>query len=395
MPVDAHQSDVPVVCARCGTPLELAEPRCWACRANRPVEGWPPDPRIGTTVLGRLRLTRRVGYGGTGAIYLAEDPEGGAIAIKLLRADMMRDKAMERRFRLEAVLTKSLNIPQVVQTYDFGQLPDGTSYMTMEYVKGVSLDDVLASQGTVSLDVALEVTRQVLAALAVAHSRGVVHRDLKPGNLILSRDEKGRPLVRILDFGFAKVVADAADGCPATIAHLTKGLSILGTPHYMSPEQCRGLKAIDGRADLYSLGVILYRMVTGVLPFNGETPGDIIQQHIEKAPIPPSARWPDIPLALEGIIMRLLEKDRDRRYPDAAAVLKDLDSAFPSSSPWNLEVLKGAAVPRSELFRRLRAHAVPSQYGPGLGERLPRWFWVAVAAATGAGVAAVVWLVAR
>jgi len=388
----------PRVCHKCGTPLEPADRRCWACRAAVPADGWPADPRVGDVVLGRLSITRRVGYGGTGSIYLCEDPGGGSIAVKLLRPEMTRDPDMVRRFRLEAVLTKSLGIPQVVPTYDFGTLPDGTSYLTMEYVQGVSLDDVLAERGTLSLEVALEVTRQVLAALSAAHARGVIHRDLKPGNLILARDPEGRPLVRILDFGFAKVLAEADDGCPTPVARLTRGLSILGTPHYMSPEQCRGARDIDGRTDLYSAGVILYRMIAGVPPFDADSPGEVIQQHLEKVPVAPSARWPDAPPALDRIVLRLLEKDRDRRYPTAAAALADLDAAYPSSSHWDVSRVEGAAVGRSELFRQIR-HQFQSTGGAGLklpwASRIPWWGWAVAAGVAGAAIAVAAWALLR
>jgi len=310
-------------------------------------------------------LTRRIGYGATGSVYLAEDPvDGGRVAVKLLRPDLTHDPEIVHRFRLEAVLTKSLEIPQVVPAYDFGQLPDGTHYFTMEYVEGVGLDDVLARRGTLPLPTVLTIARQVLAALDVAHSRGVVHRDMKPGNLLLARDPTGQPLVRILDFGFARM-NEARDGSGPQ-RRLTLSRTVMGTPTYMAPEQARGARNLDGRADLYSLGVILYRALAGTAPFTG-TMEEVLRQHLETPPQPPSSRWPDVPPAMDAILMKMLQKDPALRHATAAEVLADLDRAFPSGpSAWDPEEMRASAKSRSELVRLVDRYVMGTRSLPAL-----------------------------
>jgi serine/threonine-protein kinase len=325
-------------------------------------------------------------------VYLAELPGGTErVAVKLLRRELADDPDLLRRFRLEAVVTKSLGVPQVVPTYDFGQLEAGTHYLTMEFVEGTGLDQILASGRKLKVDETVWIARQVLAALAAAHDRGVIHRDLKPGNLLLSRDAAGRPLLRILDFGFARVVADALSGP----RRLTQGHVILGTPCYMAPEQARGSREVDFRADLYSLGVILYRALAGVPPFEGATSLEILQKQQDEKPQPPSAHRPDVPTDLERVILRLLQKDPAGRYANSHAVLADLRNAFPPTGeePCPAPATSPAAS-RSELLRQVGRHVLGTRSIPALPEpaAVRRLLWFAV----GAGVlilAAVVVLV--
>lgn len=346
-------------CHACRTPVEQADLHCAACNARRPAGGWPGDARIGTTILDGLELRERIGYGATGAVYAGVRPGStDEVAVKLLRRDLTENAELVRRFRLEAVVTKSLAIPQVVAARDFGILPDGTHYLTMDRVRGTGLDRVLQATPRLRIDVAVEVARQVLVALDVTHSRGVVHRDLKPGNLILDRDDEGRPLVRILDFGFAKVLADP-DLAPGL--RLTRGLTVMGTPQYMSPEQCRGSRSIDGRTDLYSLGVILYRMLSGVSPFDAPTCAEVIRMQLEQRPEPPSARWPDIPPELDRLVLWLLEKDPDARPRTASNVLGELERHFPErDSRHDIQRTAAVAGHRSEIIRQIDRHVAPS-----------------------------------
>jgi serine/threonine-protein kinase len=347
----------PGVCHRCRRPLADDDATCPSCDANRPAKGWPADPRIGQSLLGGVVVRQRIGSGGSGSIYRAEDPgTGKRLAVKFLHPEMTSDPELVRRFRMEAVLTKTLAIPQVVRTFDFGEGSDGTLYLTMEYVDGLGLDRIIANRGALPLNDALEVARQVLVALAVAHSRCIVHRDLKPGNILLTTDPEGRQLVKILDFGFAKLVADSQTGAAPPVK-LTRVMTVLGTPTYMSPEQGAGVSEVDGRADLYSVGALLYRMVTGCPPFEAESAEEMMKKHAAERPEPPSSRKPGLPPAIDRIVLRLLEKDPAQRYPNAAAVIEDLDREFPSvPHGWSIEDLASRAVTTSTLMREVQRH---------------------------------------
>lgn len=345
------------VCSMCRRPVSSEDEVCGSCDAKRPAKGWPADPRIGQTIVGGLVIRQRIGAGASGCIYMAEDPSTKKrLAVKFLHPELTADQEIVRRFRMEAVLTKTLGIPQIVRTLDFGESSDGTLYLTMEYVEGVGLDHVMATKGALPLKEALEIARQILVALAVAHSRCIVHRDLKPGNVILTRDENGRQLVKILDFGFAKLVADAKTGSAPPV-RLTRAFTVLGTPTYMSPEQGAGVSEVDGRTDLYSLGVLLYRMLTGAPPFEASTAEEMIRKHATERPQPPSLRRSDLPQALDRIVLKLLEKDPAARYASAADVIADLDREFPSTSRlWSIEDVESRAVTTSTLMREVQRH---------------------------------------
>lgn len=366
----------PKACHRCSSPVRAYDERCGRCGQRRPKGDWPPDPRIGSTFLGRLLIRCRLGHGATGAVYLAEEPETGArIAVKFLHKSLSTDEELVKRFRMEAVVTKSLGIPQVVQTYDFGTLEDGTHYMTMEYVEGQSLADMLAC-GPLPLYHTIEIVRQVLLALDVAHRRHVIHRDLKPGNILLTRAPDGRPLVKILDFGFTKVLSEKAQGFFYPV-RVTRDRVILGTPHYMSPEQARGEKDIDGRTDIYSLGVIFFFALTGRPPFDAENPMDVLLEHLEKPPPIPSEVMPLVPKALDKIVLRMLEKDPERRYASAAQVLKDLDEAFPpSEGSWRLEEVSARAASPSQLLRQVGTFVEDPIPTPKMPKRGMPWAYI-------------------
>jgi serine/threonine-protein kinase len=268
--------------------------------------------------LGKYRLLDRVGAGGMGEVYRAfQSGLDRIVAIKLLRR-VLYDELFVQRFQREARSAGSLRHPHIIQVFDFG-VEDGVYYMAMEYVAGATLQRHLHLRGALPLDDALRIASQLADALDYAHTRGVIHRDIKPANVMfIAPDEGGRaPDVVLTDFGLARIKDDAG---------LTTSGVFLGTPYYISPEAAQG-HDVDGRTDLYGLGVILYEMLTGVLPFNADTPTAVIMKHI-LAPVP-SARdlRPDLPDSINQIVTRTLAKLPDERYPSAAAFKTAIDAA--------------------------------------------------------------------
>ena len=268
----------------------------------------------------RYRIVRQIGAGGMGVVFEAEHVHmHRRVAIKLLREALGDDAEAVARLEREAQLTGSLGHPNIVQCLDFGRARDGRVYLAMEWLEGETLEARL-QRAPIDLDTALDVAAQACAGLVAAHARGVVHRDLKPANLFLARDASGTTRVKILDFGIATLVEQQSK--------LTAAGSLLGTPSYMSPEQALG-ETVDERADLYAMGVILYEMSTGVVPFRGESPIAVLHQHSEIMPVPPTERAPErgIPAAVEQIVMRCLAKRASDRYASARELLADLEAA--------------------------------------------------------------------
>jgi len=268
------------------------------------------DPLIDTLFDGRYRIVRKLGAGGMANVYLAEDQElGRRVAIKILNDRHANDDQFVERFRREAKNAAALSHPNIVSIYDRGEA-EGTYYIAMEYLDGRSLKELIVSRGPAPVHVAVEYARQILSALRFAHRHGIVHRDIKPHNVLV--DAEGR--VKVTDFGIAR----------AGTSQMTEAGSIVGTAQYLSPEQARGAD-VDQRSDLYSLGVVLYELLTGEPPFEGDTPVEIAMKHLSTVPEPPSARRPDIPRELDWVVMRALAKDPDGRYQSAEEMDADLD----------------------------------------------------------------------
>jgi serine/threonine-protein kinase len=266
------------------------------------------DPLIGRTVGGRYRLISRLGSGGMSAVYLARHVLiDRLMAIKTLRRDLSQDPVQRDRFLREARAVNRINHENIVEITDFGESDDGMVYLVMEYVPGESLLRLMQSEGPLAPLRALDVAEQIGHGLARAHQMGVVHRDLKPENVLVLQKKKRPDFVKILDFGIAKIL-DAPS--------LTGSQQIFGTPGYIAPEYIQSTR-IDGRADLYSLGVILYEMVTGALPFDYEYPGDLLVKHVTDPPVPPRARDPRVPEAVEALVLRCLRKSPHERFRDA------------------------------------------------------------------------------
>jgi serine/threonine-protein kinase len=268
------------------------------------------DTLIGTLFDGRYQVVRKLGAGGMANVYLAEDQElGRRVAIKILNDRHANDEQFVERFRREAKNAAALSHPNIVSIYDRGEA-EGSYYIAMEYLDGRSLKELIVSRGPAPITVAVEYARQILQALRFAHRHGIVHRDIKPHNVLVDAD--GR--VKVTDFGIAR----------AGTSQMTEAGSIVGTAQYLSPEQARGTN-VDQRSDVYSLGIVLYELLTGTVPFTGDTPVEIAMKHLSTIAEPPSTRRPDIPRDLDLIVMRALAKDPNDRYQSAEEMDADLE----------------------------------------------------------------------
>jgi eukaryotic-like serine/threonine-protein kinase len=269
------------------------------------------SPRSGTVVDERYRLDRKIGSGGMADVWLAEDTElDRKVAIKILHDRFAQDKEFVQRFQREAQSAAGLQHPNVVGIFDRGAF-DGTYFIAMEYVDGPSLKDLV--KGGMTAKDAIDFTRQILNAARFAHRKGIVHRDLKPQNVLI--DDEGR--ARVADFGIARA-GESSD--------ITATGSVMGTAQYISPEQAQG-KPTTPRSDIYSIGVILYEALTGRVPFEGESAVAVALKQVSEAPRRPSATNPNVPPALDAVVMRALAKDPEARFKDADAFLRALDAA--------------------------------------------------------------------
>ncbi len=273
------------------------------------------DQPTGPTVFNdRYELHRKVARGGMADVYLAKDLLlDRQVAVKVLFPEYARDDTFVERFRREAKAAANLNHPNIVAVYDWGEQL-GTYFIVMEYVDGQPLSEIIHSRGAIEPARAAEITCDVADALSFAHRNGVVHRDIKPGNILITPAGQ----VKVADFGIAQ-----AGTSEATQASLTQVGAVMGTATYFSPEQAQG-RPVDPRSDLYSLGCVLYEMLTGHQLFTGDTPLVIAYKHVQEQPVPPSQLAPQVPAALEAIDLRLLAKDPDHRYASADDLLADL-----------------------------------------------------------------------
>jgi eukaryotic-like serine/threonine-protein kinase len=270
---------------------------------------------------GRYELGELIGYGGMAEVHRGRDIRlGREVAIKVLRADLARDPTFLNRFRREAQAAAGLNHPSIVSVYDTGDGDgtDGTSlpYIVMEYVEGRTLRDVLKAEGHLPIRRAMEIVADVCGALDFSHRNGIVHRDIKPANVMITQ----AGAVKVMDFGIARALADNA-------ATVTQTASVIGTAQYLSPEQARG-EAVDARSDVYSTGCLLYELVAGSPPFQGDSPVAVAYQHVRENAAPPSTRNPEVPPALDSIVMKALAKNQLNRYQSAGEMRTDLQRAL-------------------------------------------------------------------
>ncbi|WP_422115639.1 Stk1 family PASTA domain-containing Ser/Thr kinase [Brachybacterium sp. UNK5269] len=279
---------------------------------------------------GRYRLGRVLGTGGMAEVFLAEDTRlHRTVAVKVLRSDLARDANFQERFRREAHSAASLNHPSIVAVYDTGEEHQRTitgvevtiPYIVMEYVQGDTLREHIDPEHPMDAHQAGEIMAALLSALEYSHRAGIVHRDIKPGNIMINQ----AGAVKVMDFGIARAIADATSAMTATQA-------VMGTAQYLSPEQARG-QLVDARSDIYSAACVMYEMLTGRPPFTGDTPVSIAYQHVREEPQPPSAFNPAITRALDAVILTGLAKDREQRYPSAVAFSRDIATAVAGRAP--------------------------------------------------------------
>ncbi len=305
----------------------------------------PLDRAVGSRVAGRYTIVRELGRGGSKRVYLARDALAGLeVAVALLAPEVTHNPITAARFAREARTASALRSPFIVRVYDVGKLEDDTRYLVLEAVLGRGLDEVVRD-GRVEPQQATRWCLEVLAALSEAHSRGVVHRDVKPENVMLARTAAGE-VAKLTDFGLAKVVDAQMDG---SLHLLTAANVVVGTPEYMPPEQWRALR-VDARTDLYATGVLLYEMLTGRLPFEGDTPMAICSRHLLEAPAAFDPALPEAARALEPVVRKALEKDPDARFESALEMAQAISGrtgvqvpreAFVEATPrWDARTLR-------------------------------------------------------
>ncbi|MGB6867637.1 MAG: protein kinase, partial [Candidatus Aminicenantaceae bacterium] len=298
--------DDTIYCGKCATPLHPSKDIGVTKTIETPVEEYPR----GSTFAERYKIIEKLGIGGMGAVYRVEDTNiGQDIALKLIKSDIASDEKTIERFRNELKTTRMISHRNVCRMFDLAET-EGTFYITMEYVSGEDLKNFIRRSGKLDIPKAISIAKEVCEGLSEAHRLGVVHRDLKSNNIMIDKDGNAR----IMDFGIATSIR-------------TKGLTgegiIIGTPEYMSPEQAEA-KGVDHCSDIYSLGVILYEMVTGELPFEGDTPLSIAMKHKGEIPKNPKELNTQIPDDLSGVILKCLEKDKDSRFQSAYDVRSEL-----------------------------------------------------------------------
>jgi beta-lactam-binding protein with PASTA domain/predicted Ser/Thr protein kinase len=329
------------------------------------------DTLSGTLFATRYRIIRKLGGGGMADVYLAEDQElGRRVAVKILHERYANDEQFVERFRREATHAAGLSHPNIVSIFDRGET-NGSYFIVMEYVEGKTLKELIRTRGRCPVAVAIAYTRQILSALRYAHRNGVIHRDIKPHNVIV--DPEGQ--LKVTDFGIARAGA----------SQMTEEGAIIGTAQYLSPEQARGAP-VDQTSDLYSCGVVLYELLTAEVPFTGETPVEIAMKHLSEVPRPPSELRPDIPRDLDLVVLRALAKEPADRYQSAAAMDADLEAVarggrVPSDTTEAATVvLSGGRVVDAPTgvtqVARTGTTGGPAEYTPLGRSRRPLWPWL-------------------
>lgn len=318
----------------------------WPLEGPLPPEIDPENPRptkdaplVGRLLHDRYRILGVIAKGGMGMVYDAiHIGLRRRVAIKTLRVQYAHSKTAIARFHNEAAVAGRFGHPNIVEVYDLGVLDDGTPYLVMERLEGETITERLARERPMPIPVALDVAVQVLSALIVTHAEGILHRDLKPDNICLVGGERGPLTVKVLDFGVAEGFNTGTSMLPLLQPTGGGAAHVAGTPAFMAPEQAQGVRDLDARADLYSVGMLLYVMLTGQLPFKAPTPQALLAEIQRVKLIRPRMLRPEVPHALDVITMRALALDRDERFPNAASMLDALEQV-------QIEIALGASVP--------------------------------------------------
>jgi serine/threonine protein kinase/tetratricopeptide (TPR) repeat protein len=314
-------------CPQCGTACSSSHQYCVGCGFPLRVVLQPGDPFIGKELPGGYQILDLIAVGGMGRVYRAEQRVlGRTVAVKVIHPHLLSDESCSARFLTEARAASQLNHPNSVAVFDLGRADGGQPYIVMEFLRGKDLARAVEEEGLIDLPRAVGILLQVLAALGEAHELGIVHRDMKPANVILERLRAGDDFVKVVDFGLAKLGLDAQAGVT------TPGI-VFGTPDYMAPEQGRG-EPTDRRSDLYAVGVMLFELITGRLPFEAESPTDVVLMQIAVPPPDPCTLAPEreIPQALRDVCLKALAKSPDERHQSAAELADALEHAMRSAS---------------------------------------------------------------
>ena len=307
---------------------------------------------------GRYRVVRHLARGGMAEVYLGRDELlDRPVAIKVLVPELAADESFVERFRREARAAAGLNHHNIVSVYDFGE-DDGAWFIVMEYVDGQTLRDIIRSGGPMDPAEAIQVGAEIAAALGAAHAQGIVHRDVKPANVLIAG-----PTVKVTDFGIARA-ANAVQG-------LTMPGTVIGTATYLSPEQAQG-RAIDGRSDLYSLGMVLYEMLTGKAPFAGDNPIAVATKQMTETPAPPSSVNPRVPRALDSVVMRAMSLKPDDRPPTAEDMRVELLASAPAAGDPDATVAIASPVPDLDATAVARSRSSTTVLPPVARETPPR-----------------------
>jgi serine/threonine-protein kinase len=305
------------------------------------------EPSEGELIAGKYRVERTLARGGMGAVYLARHVElDQLMAVKMMLPEAAKNPEAVTRFMREARAAVKIKSNHVVRVTDVGTLPSGLPYMAMEYLEGKDLREVLAERGRLPLEEAAEYMLQALEALAEAHARGIVHRDLKPGNLFLTQGPDGTPVVKVLDFGISKVIT----GTLATSDPLTKNAALMGSPLYMSPEQMKASRNVDMRADIWAIGVMFYELLTGDVPFKGDSLPELCAVIVLDGATPKARDVvPELPQGVDELIGRCLARKRDERFANAAEVARALAPFAPERARPSVDRVIDALGPLASL----------------------------------------------